>query len=132
MGAALKRIASALDERIAVALGADDDILERGHRPEQANVLERSREAGDRPFVCGQRGHVDAVDEDFARGRAIEPGHDIERRCLAAAVRADQGMHAPAPHLKIDLVHGFQAAETLAQAFNLQRHRASRNRLGAT
>src|ERR1700733_1505939 len=40
-----KRIMSALDKRIAVPLGADDDIFERSHRPEQTNVLEGAREA---------------------------------------------------------------------------------------
>ena len=54
-----------LDQRVAVALGADHDVLERGHRAEQADVLERAREPGDGALVRGQRGDVDAVDEDF-------------------------------------------------------------------
>ena len=56
---------------------------------------------GRRWCACARAGgDVDAVDENLRRGRAIEAGHDIERRRLAAAVGADQRMHSAAPHLK--------------------------------
>ena len=115
------RRVTACDERIAAAFGADHDIFQRGHRAEQANVLERAREASDGALVRGERGHVDAVDENCARRRTIEPGHHIERRRLSAAVRADQPMQAAAPHLKIDSVDGHQPAEILGEAPDLER-----------
>ena len=37
-----ERVVTARDQRIAAALGADHDIFQRGHRAEQANVLERA------------------------------------------------------------------------------------------
>ena len=82
---------------------------------------------GRRRCACarGRRGHVDAVDENRARRRAIKPGDDIERRRLAAAVRADQRMHAAAPHLKIDAVDRLQAAEILGEPSDLQRDRSA-------
>ena len=86
---------------------------------------------GDGALVRGQRGHVDAVDEDCARGRAIEAGDDVERRRLAAAVGADQRMHAAAPHGEIDAVDRLQAAEIFGEASDLQRDAARRNRRGA-
>jgi hypothetical protein len=73
--------------------------------------------------VRGQRCHVDAVDENLARGRSIEPGHNIDHSCLAAAVGAYERMRPAAPHLKIDSVDRFEPTEMLAQASDLQRHR---------
>ena len=66
-GAALQRAVTGLDQRVAVALGADHDVLQRGHRAEQADVLKRAREPGAGALVRGQGGDVDAVDEDRAR-----------------------------------------------------------------
>src|SRR3984885_13915710 len=106
-----KPVASALDERIAGSLGADHDIFQRRHRAEQTNVLERAREAGNRTFMRREHRHVDAVDRDRAGGRTVESSDDIEHGCLAAAVGADQGMHATAPHLKVHSVNGFEATE---------------------
>ena len=60
--------------------------------------------------------------------RAIEAGDDVERRRLAAAVRADQRMHLAAPHGEIDAVDRLQAAEIFGEALHFQRDVARRNR----
>ena len=125
LGAPPQRRGACGDERVAFAFGADDDIFERSHRAEQPDVLEGAREAEGGALVRRQAGHFDAVDENRARIGAVEPGDDIERRCLAAPVGADQRMHAAAAHLKIDAVDRLQAAKILDETAHLERGRSA-------
>ena len=71
------------------ACSPDHDVLERRHRLEQADVLERARHAG--PVTRSGASAVMslAVERDLAAGRLVEPGQHVEERRLAGAVGAD-------------------------------------------
>ena len=103
------------DQRVARTLGADHHILQRRHRAEQPDVLERASESGSGALMRRHVGDVGAVEHDPARGRLVETGEHIQRRGLAGAVRSDQRVNAAAPHRDIDFVDSLQAAEILRQ-----------------
>ena len=63
---------------------------------------------------------VDAKDADFA-GIRIEQARDhAQRRGLARAVGAEQGVKLAALHLEADAIHGALAAKALGEAGNLE------------
>jgi len=113
-------IAALADHGVAATLGADLDVFERGHRAEQADVLERAAEAGGGAQMWRLVGDVGAVEYDPARSRLVETGEHVQRRGLAGAVGSDQRMHAAAPHRHVDAVDRFQAAEIFREPGDLE------------
>ena len=101
------------------AVHADEDVLERGHLGEEADVLERAPdpERGDR--VRRLVGDVDAVEHDRARGRLVDARELVEEGRLAGAVRADQRHDRAARDREVDVVRRDEAAELLAQLDDL-------------
>jgi hypothetical protein len=69
--------------------GADEDVLEHRHRLERMRDLMREGDAGAAARMRRQRSDVAAVEEDPPAIRAKPSGHQVERRRLAGAVRAD-------------------------------------------
>ena len=78
------------DPALQAAVHADEDVLERRHLLEEADVLERPADAALRGGVRRRAGDVPAVEHDAARGRLVDPGDHVEERRLAGAVRPDQ------------------------------------------
>ena len=109
--ALVERVGTVADQPVAGPLGADHDVLQRGHRAEQPDVLERTAEACGRALVRRHVGDVGAVEHHFAGGRLVEAGKHVQRRGLARTVRPDQRVNAAAPDRDIDLVDGLQPAE---------------------
>ena len=68
---------------------ADEHVLERRHRREQADVLERPRHPAREDPVRPHVGDVAALEEDAPRRRPVEAGEHVEERGLARAVRPD-------------------------------------------
>ena len=97
--------------RVARPLGADLDVLQRGHRAEQPDVLKRTSQSGGRALMRRHVGDVGAVEDDPARRRLVEAGEHVQRRGLAGAVRPDQRVDAAAPNRDIDAIDRLQAAE---------------------
>ena len=87
--------------RVAAAnVGADEDVIEHGHRLEELDVLERPGDAAaDDPVhrrlqQARRRGRLPV--------RRVEPGNDVEGGRLAAAVRPDQTHDLALRHIERD------------------------------
>ena len=85
----------------------------RGHRREQADVLERPRHAQRRDLVRPRAGDVRAVELDLAQRRLVEAGEHVEERRLAGAVGPDDRDDRALGDLEGDVVDGDEAAEDL-------------------
>src|SRR4029079_10229693 len=94
----------------------DEDVLERGHVLEEADVLERAADAARRDRMRRLAGDVLAEERDPARGRLVDPGEHVEERRLAGTVRADQRDDLLSRDREVDVVDGDEAAELLADA----------------
>src|SRR5262249_51054841 len=111
-------------------VGADEDVLEDGHRPEELDVLERPRDAladDARRRLAQERR---AVERHRPRVRRVEPGDDVERGGLAGAVRADQPRDLPALDVERDAVESDDATEAKGDVLDSeQRHRDNPKRV---
>jgi hypothetical protein len=94
----------------------DEDVLERRHLLEEADVLERPSdpELGDR--VRRLPADVDAVEHDLAGRLPVDAGEHVEERRLPRAVRADQAHDRAGRNREVDVVDGDETAELLANA----------------
>jgi hypothetical protein len=99
---------------------ADLHVLDRRHRPEQLDVLERARNAGLGHEVRPLGGDVAPEELDAPRGGLVEPGHAVEERRLARAVRADERDDALPGDGERDVVDRHKAAEDLRDVRGLQ------------
>src|SRR5581483_12345459 len=85
--------------------------------------------AGDAPMgaavACADRQRL-AVQPDRAALLRVIARYDIERRGLAATVRADQAVHLAVPDFEIEPVDRAYAAE--AERHSFERERAGRRR----
>ena len=68
------------------------DVLENGHVGEEADVLERPRDAELRDLIGLLPVHARPVEMNFAFGRIVLSRQQVEDRGLARAVRADQSV----------------------------------------
>ena len=71
-------------------------VLEHGHVGEQADVLERPRDAELRDLIRLLAVDARPVEMDFAFGRLVQARQQVEDRRLARAVRADQAVQRAA------------------------------------
>ena len=106
------------------------DVLERGQRRHQVEELEDeadllAAQARQRVFV--ERGDVDAVDQDLARRRRVEPGDEPEQRGLAAARRPDDRQALAVGHVEGQRM---QDGQRRAAALNGLADAAQRNHEG--
>ena len=101
----------------------DHDVFDHCQFAEQLHILEGARNTprGDRGR--SQPGQILAVKQDFSCRRRINAGQHIHHRALARAVRADQPVHAPRPHLQIDRVQRAQSPELHHHATHFQQGR---------
>jgi hypothetical protein len=94
--------------------------LDRAHRPEQADVLERPRYAHRHDLVRPATGDVAPLERDRARRRRVQAREDVEERRLARPVRPDDRDDRATRDRERDVVDGRQAAELLRDADGLE------------
>ncbi len=71
-------------------MGADEDVLEHGHLLEQRDVLERPRDPEADDLVRPNLRQILSLEDDASLVRPVQACDQVEERCLAGAVRADQ------------------------------------------
>src|SRR5690242_14850329 len=96
------------------------DVVEHCQRREQPDVLKGARDAAHRDAIGLMTTDGMAVEKDFAGGRLIDAGDQIEYRGLARTVRADQADQFVAPDFQIQIRYGGQPAETDASLVELK------------
>jgi len=62
-------------------------------------------------------GHVFSEQHDFPGTRGEDPGNQVEKRGLAGAVRADDGLALAGKNFEGDLAYRREAAEALRELF---------------
>src|ERR1019366_1655917 len=94
-------------------VATDHDVLQRGHRAEQADVLKRPRdtEAGD--HVRPGAADVALAEHDPSGRRLVQAGEHVEQRRLARAVGPDQGHDRVTRYVERYVVDCDQPAELL-------------------
>ena len=113
----------AAQARLHAGMLAHHDVLERAHRPEQPDVLERPGHAVGHDQVRALRGDVAPVEQDLARRRLVEAGEHVEEGGLAGPVRPDDRDDRFLGHPERDAVDRGQAAEDLRQIGRLHHRR---------
>src|SRR4029079_9780344 len=94
---------------------ADQNVLHHAEIAEDTAKLERARKTQTRQPLRRKAGDRLPVEANLARIGPIEPGHQVEQGCLAAAVRADNADQIALGEVEIDLVDGGQSAEASRQ-----------------
>src|SRR3972149_7001406 len=97
----------------------DEDVLERGHVREQADVLERTADAERRDLVGAQAEQRLLAEGDAPLVGLVEAGEDVEERRLARPVRADDRGDALVER-EVHRVQGGEAAEPLRDTAGLE------------
>jgi len=110
-----ERVALGVGGGLVAEEGADHDVLQHREARKGADDLEGAGDPEQRERVGRQAGHVLAEEGDGALGGRKVPGHQIEERGLAGAVRADEPEDLALRGVEVDAVHGMHAAEVLAQ-----------------
>src|SRR5579862_2175623 len=99
----------------------DEDVLERRHVLEEADVLKGAPDAALRVRVRRLAGQVLVGEHDASRRRLVHAGEHVEERRLPGAVRADEADDRPAGHGEVDVVDRDEAAELLAEQCSLKK-----------
>src|SRR5690606_8531448 len=102
--------------RHAIETADEVEILPTGELPVEEGVV--GDVADPRFRLDGLLRDVETVDEDAARGRQEEPGHDLHRRRLPGAVRAEECIEDPWTDLEVEAVHGELVAVELGEVFD--------------
>ena len=98
----------------------DEDVLERRHLREEADVLERPADAEVRDRVRRLPRYVGAVEDDRASRRLVDAGEHVEERRLTCAVRPNEADDPALGDDEVDVVDGDEAAELLADVLRDQ------------
>ena len=111
--AASSTFAVALRHRHAGHAQAEADIVAHAHMRVERVALEHHGQA-----ALGRRlvDDVDAVDQDGAAGRVLEPGDQPEQRGLSAAGRPDEDDERAVLHDEVDALDDLHRAEGLLDA----------------
>ena len=96
---------------------------------EHARLLIGARQPSLRAFPGRDRRDVLAEELDGAGRRGEVAGDDVEERGLAGAVRAEDGPTLAVSDVEVDVAHGEQTAEALADSLQAESRRALRERL---
>ena len=94
---------------------ADQDVVHDAEIAEDAAELEGARDAFGCQRFRRKPGDIAPFETDFAGVWPVEPGHEVEQRRLAGAIRADDADEVAFGEIEIDGVDGGQAAETARQ-----------------
>ena len=95
----------------AARVGADEHVVQHGHRLEELDVLEGARDPAPHDPVHGRLQQRLAVELDLALVGRVEPRDHVERRRLAGAVRPDQADDLAVQDVEGDPVEGDDPAE---------------------
>ena len=90
--------------------------FERGEMREQAVDLEGAHKPAPHPLLGAERGDVLAAEQDLAAVGAQHPGHQVDQRGLAGAVRPDQRVAHAARQRDLDVLGDHERAEALVEA----------------
>jgi hypothetical protein len=107
-----------LGRRFLAHLDAEQDVLRDVQVREQGIGLEHHRDA---PPCRRQPGHIDAVDEDLAGHRNVEPGDQPQGGGLAASRRTEEDDEAARRRNEADVPHGIAAPPLAADVLELDR-----------
>ena len=102
------------------ALQADTHVLQHRQVWKHGGNLERADDAAARDLGRLRVGDVLAVVENVAGGRDEKFRQQVEKRGLAGAIGADQGVNLAPLHLQVDVAHSDKALEFLGQAFGFE------------
>src|SRR5919198_6505816 len=83
------------------------DVLERGQRRDQVELLEHEAERPEperRELVVGELGQITTLEEDTAGARAVERSQQLQERRLAGAARALERDELAGSDIEIDPV----------------------------
>src|SRR5690606_3401057 len=86
-------------------------VVEHAEPGEQADVLEGARDAEPADAVRALAADLAAREDDAPRARRVDAGDDVERRCLAGAVRADQRHQLVRADAQVERGDGGESAE---------------------
>ena len=95
----------------AARVGADEHVVQHGHRPEQLDVLEGASDPAPDDPVHGRLQQALTGELDLALVRRVEPRDHVERGRLAGAVRPDQPDDLAFLDVERDPVEGDDPAE---------------------
>ena len=99
---------------------ADLQVLLDRERPEQPPAFRHHDDPAGGPALGPDLGHVGAVEQDRALGRAVQAGDRAQQRRLARPVGADDRVHLAREHPQRDVVQGPQLAMVHGQLADLQ------------
>jgi hypothetical protein len=107
---------------------ADQHVFHHGHVVEEALVLERAGDAEASNLVGGEADELPpaVVERDPAGRRRVDAGDQVEDGRLSGAVGPDEADDLALLHLKVEIVHGPEAAEVLYQAFGCEKRHPPR------
>ena len=99
-------------------MGADANVVDHRKVGKQRDVLEGAADADFGNLVRRALQDADAVHQDVAGARLVEPGEAVEERGLAGAVGPDQAEDLAVVHVKGHAVQCDDAAEHDADVAN--------------
>ncbi len=102
--------------RVRAHVATDHHVLERGQVREQADVLERPRDAALGDLVRLEPGERLAVEDELAVVLLIDAGQHVEETRLAGAVGADQPVDLAVADREAHVRERVDAAEALADS----------------
>src|SRR5690606_23596656 len=100
---------------VAQVVGVDD-VLEGAEAAQHVCFLECADDPALRHVVRLAGGNVGSIPEHLAPGGLIKAGNEIEAGGLACAIGADEADDLALGNGEVDVLHGMDAAERLAQA----------------
>src|SRR4051812_38184238 len=87
------------------------DVIDHRHLGKRLHDLERAREAEPCDLVRPRAGDIAVLEVHPAGGRRMNAGDEIDQRCLAGPVRADQADDLALVDGEADAVDGVEAAK---------------------
>src|SRR5207245_9303170 len=107
---------------LATEARADGGVLTDGEVVQRPHHLVRAADAAARHLVWGERGDLLAAEGDPPVARVVHAVDDVEQRCLAGAVRADEAEDLAVPQRERDVVEGDEPAEPARDGGDLEDH----------
>ena len=105
---------------VQAQVGADHDVFDGRHVHADLQVLEGARHAAPGQFVGRLAVDGFAVETDFARGRLVDAGDQVEQRRLAGAVRADHGIDDAGVDGERHVLHRLDATKMDGQVLDFE------------
>src|SRR5215470_19933678 len=88
------------DRDIVAGVQACDDVVNNRNMLEQADLLERTRDAVTNAAMCRKFCEVDPVEHYRSGVRPVDPAQQVEQRGFARTIGADNGEHGACGYIK--------------------------------